>query len=77
MNLHKSMQYITEKPDRAEILEDEFVDRNFALIRQLAEQEDPINLIDLMTSKVEGKWHPLATAIWQEIYIHSNHQQRC
>ena len=33
--------------------------------------------IDLMTLKVEGKWYPLVTAIWQEICIHSNHQQRC
>ena len=77
MNLRKSMQYITAEADRAEILEDEFVDRNFDLIRELAEQEDPINLIDLMILKVEGKWHPLATAIWREICIHSNHQQRC
>jgi hypothetical protein len=53
MNLRKSMQYITAEADRAEILEDEFVDRNFDLIRELAEQEDPINLIDLMTLKVE------------------------
>ena len=77
MNLRKSMQYITAEADRAEILEDKFVRTNWELIRELAEQDVPINLIDLMTLKVEGHWHPLATAIWREIFVHSNHQQRC
>ena len=77
INLRKSMEYITSEADREVILKDKFIESNWDLIEELAAQEEPVNLIQLLVSKTSGAWKPLATAIWTEVCIHSSHQQRC
>ena len=77
------MQYITSEADREVILRDNFVQDNWVHIEQLAASEEDVVLwsVDDEGNLDKSTWQgydyePFVEAIWREMCIHSNHQQR-
>ncbi len=76
IDLHESMNFLTEIADPLLILKDPFVKENWAYIKSLANEEVAVNIWDRTTSTNE-KYLPFVLNIIHCISIHANHQQRC
>ena len=76
IDLHESMNFLTESADPLVILKDPFVKENWAYINSIASEKVAVDVWDKTTSSNE-KYAPFVLNIIRCISIHANHQQRC
>ena len=74
VNLRESMEYLTTKIDRADVISGTFVQENWAQIELLAQAKAPL---DLLSNHVPPELKQLSDTIWGQIAIHAIHQQHC
>ena len=82
INVRECMEYLTADADRSVIMSTPFVKTHWNLIQKMGMCEDVVDLFDKdswghNTNGVPNDFSTLRDAIWNEIAIHSTHQQRC
>jgi hypothetical protein len=76
INLHESMNFITQYADPLVILNDRLVTKNWAHINSLADEKVAVNIWGKATQANE-KYKPMVLNVTHQICIHSSHQQLC
>lgn len=76
IDLHESMNFITENADPSLILKDPFITQNWAYINSLANEKIAVDTW-AETTPNNKKYAPFVVNIIHSICIHSSHQQRC
>jgi len=82
VNVRECMHYLTVDADRSVIMSTPFVKSHWDQIEKLGMCDGVVNLLDKdswgkNTSGDSYDFSALKDAIWNEIAIHSSHQQRC
>ena len=76
VDLEESMKFMTKNADPLAILNDPFIERNWAHIESLATEPSTVNIWD-KSSAAFKKYAPLRLDVISTICIHSSHQQGC
>ena len=74
IDLHESMNFITQYADPLVILNDQFVTKNWEHINSLADEKVAVNIWGKAT-RANEKYEPLVLDVIHQICIHSSHQQ--
>ncbi len=76
VDLEESMKFMTKNVDPLAILNDPFIERNWAHIKSLASEPSAVNIWNRSTTAFK-KYAPFRLDVISTICIHSSHQQRC